>query len=145
MKVIGKKSAQPAVSAICGLIFAAIATPLWIHTISAVSSFSGLMYAILAIFYAILVWMIIYNGYFFITLPQNIIILNEESGEVTVYLSRNKKESFNVSDIKEVYKTRPVIFITRVTAHVMIETERKRVRARFIVNPDGAIYALLNK
>lgn len=90
INVIGRKSLIPAVSTAGGIVFAAIAVQLTVNIFGAASG-SFYVYPVFALFYAAIAYILIYNGYFLIALPRDIILLNEDNGDVTVILPAEKR------------------------------------------------------
>lgn len=141
MNVIGKKSLQPLITTIAGVIMAGIAIPLIINATMNIED--GFIHIFLALFFGLLACIIIYNAYFFITLPKDIIILDEENKTVTVYVTRRKKKTFKTDEIKSVSLRRPTRSYRRIVAHIVFETNSgERAVARFITDPESVTFAL---
>jgi len=143
MRAIGKKSVQPLITTIIGVIGAGLMLPLTIRLFSLDNTYAKIF---LSIFY--LAWgaTIIYNAFFLIILPRDIIILDEENKTVTIYLTRTRKKVLRLDDIQYINMRRPTIAYRRVVTHLLFETKSgEKVVARFITNGDGVIYTVLKK
>lgn len=142
MTTIGKKSLTPLIITIVGIIIAVI-VPL---SASSAIQDGGQRILWISVHCVAITAIVIYHAYFLITLPKNIILLNDETDEVTVFVSRWKKVSFNVREIKNLRRTRPTITFWRIVANLtFVLTDGRKIRARFITDPDGVAFALFRK
>lgn len=140
MTAIGKKSLQPLINTVLGTIIA-LAVPI---SIISTTDDMGLDYYIwMSVYCAVVAAIIIYHAYFLIVLPKDIIFLNSDTGEVTVYVTRRKKRSFNVNEIANIRRTRPTVTFWRMVANLtFVLSDGRKVRARFITDPDSVTFAL---
>lgn len=140
MKAIGKKSLQPLINTVLGIIIA-LAVPI---SIISTTNDVGLNYYIwMSVYCAVVAAIIVYHAYFLIVLPKDIIFLNGDTGEVTVYVTRRKKRSFNVNEIANIRRTRPTVTFWRMVANLtFVLSDGRKIRARFITDPDSVTFAL---